>query len=152
MLHILLDIKTTVKTKVSKSFIGKIAKQVLDIVGIKKGVEISLLLVGEDKIRTLNRRYRGQNRVTDVLAFSQVESRKHFVAPKTGLLPLGDIIICYPQAKRQAKRFGHLVLTEVAILFTHGLLHLLGMDHEISQRRAKRMMELEKKIIRKLNL
>jgi len=152
MLHILLDIKTTVKTKVSKSFIGKIAKQVLDIVGIKKGVEISLLLVGENKIRTLNRRHRGQNRVTDVLAFSQIESRKHFVAPKIGFLPLGDIIICYPQAKRQAKRFGHSVLTEVAILFTHGLLHLLGMDHEISQRRAKRMMELEKKIIKRLNL
>jgi len=151
-MSITLDIKTTVKTKVSKSFLRKIAREVLDIVGIKKGAEISLLLVGENRMRTLNRQYRRQNCITDVLTFSQIESRKHFVTPKIEFLPLGDIIICYPQAKRQAKRFGHSVLHEVAILFIHGLLHLLGINHEISQKKAKRMMELERKIIRKLNL
>lgn len=151
-MRIALNIENTTKVRISKSFLEKIANQVLDILRVKKNVEVGLLLVSEDKMRALNKQYRGQNHITDVLAFSQTEPGKHFITPRVPVLSLGDIVICCPRAKKQARRFRHSVLTEVAILFVHGLLHLLGIDHEIGQRQAKKMMEVEKKIIKKLNL
>lgn len=152
MMYIALNIKNATKAKVSKSFLERIASQALDILKVRKNVELGLFLVGKDKMKALNSQYRGQDRVTDVLAFSQIESKKHFVIPRIPVLSLGDIIICYPQAKKQALRFGHSVSCEIAVLFVHGLLHLLGIDHETGQRQAKKMMELENKIIKELNL
>lgn len=150
MLNIVIQNKT--KAKVSKSFLKKIARQTVGALKVKKNFEVSLFLVGENKMKLLNKQYRGQNCVSDVLAFSQLESKEHFILPKTSVLSLGDVIICYPQAKRQAKKYRHSVFTEIAILFIHGLIHLLGINHEVGPRQAKRMMELEEKVIKKLKL
>lgn len=140
------------KAKISKSFLEKVAKQVIDILKVKKNCEVGLFLVGEAKIKELNKQYRKQNRVTDVLSFSQLESKVPFILPKTPILSLGDVIVCYPQAKRQAKQYKHKVLTEVTILFIHGLLHLFGIDHDLGRDQAEKMMKIEQKVIKRLKL
>ncbi|MDL2717296.1 MAG: rRNA maturation RNase YbeY [Acidobacteriota bacterium] len=87
--------------------------------GAKRPLPLSILLCGDRRMRTLNRAWRGRDVPTDVLSFSSGE--KEF---------LGDIVIDVPYAARQARRRGHALAREVQILLAHGLLHLLGYDHE----------------------
>lgn len=81
--------------------------------------EVSLVLVGDRRIRRLNRRYRQRDKVTDVLSFTSDEPSQ-----------LGEIIIDYQQIIRQAQRFGNSVWRELIFITTHGLLHLLGHNDE----------------------
>ncbi len=98
-------------------------------------VNISLSIVGERKIRELEQKFFGRDEVTDVLSFPQDEAMP---AGRQGeLMPdsmeghvLGDIVICYPQAKRQAMQWNRLVDEEIEFLACHGLLHLLGIHHD----------------------
>lgn len=111
---------------------------------------ISLAFVGEARIRTLNKFYRGKNKVTDVLSFG--EPRKHtksvpFTLPKGEVAYLGEIIICISQAARQAKKYKWSLEYELSRLFLHGLLHIFGYDHETSERDAERMELLEEEIL-----
>jgi probable rRNA maturation factor len=78
-------------------------------------------------MRRLNRQYAGDDHPTDVLSFSLREGEE-FIAPD-GPAPLGEVIISYPTALRQAEEAGHPVEDEVAHLLVHGILHLLGYDH-----------------------
>ena len=82
-------------------------------------VSLSILLCGDARMRRLNREWLGMDLPTDVLSFSSGE--RDF---------LGDIVIDVPYAARQARRRGHTLAREVQILLAHGLLHLLGYDHE----------------------
>jgi probable rRNA maturation factor len=87
--------------------------------------ELSILLCDDRVMRSLNRRHRGLDRPTDVLAFSMLEGRPF---PGAALL-LGDVVISVPYAARQARSAGRDPLAEVTLLLAHGLLHLLGCDH-----------------------
>jgi probable rRNA maturation factor len=90
-----------------------------------------LTLTGDEHLREYNRRYRGLDEPTDVLAFSAQEkpSDQRFQAPPGTEHWLGDIVISLPRARRQAKEAGHPINDEVRLLAVHGLLHLLGYDH-----------------------
>jgi len=93
--------------------------------------ELSVLLTGDDQIQELNRVYRKKNRPTDVLAFAMSEGEGPTSAPPRGAPRLlGDVIVSVPTARVQAKQAGHAALDEVTELLGHGLLHLLGWDHE----------------------
>lgn len=95
-------------------------------------VEVSLVIVGQYSMRRLNREYRGLDEPTDVLSFAQSESRdrrRRFTLPPDGVARLGDVVVSYPQAQRQAEERGGSVEQEVALLIVHGVLHLLGYDH-----------------------
>jgi len=93
---------------------------------------VSLLLCDDDAIRTLNRAYRGQDRPTDVLSFSQEEGPPMPSDGEDGAVPrvLGDVAISIETARRQAREAGWTLQEEVEALLAHGLLHLLGYDHE----------------------
>lgn len=90
-----------------------------------------LTLTGDEHLREYNRRYRGLDEPTDVLAFAAQEkpSDVRFQAPPGTENWLGDIVISLPRARRQAHEAGHPVNDEVRLLAVHGLLHLLGYDH-----------------------
>lgn len=88
--------------------------------------EVSVAFVDDASMRTLNRRFRGKNRPTDVLTFPADRS---YADPAQGGLPLGDIVISVDQARRQAADQGHSLATEVRYLLLHGVLHALGYDH-----------------------
>lgn len=97
--------------------------------GVVKGeVKISLSVVGERKIRELKRKYLGVDEVTDVLSFPLEEGE--LMPEDDDGLSLGDIVVCYPQAKRQAIQWNRTVDEEMEFLACHGLLHLLGIHHD----------------------
>jgi len=96
--------------------------------------EITLVIPGQERMQQLNREYRGKDRPTDVLSFSMSESRDQeddgFISPPDGIIHLGEIVISYPQAALQAEERSHSIREEVAVLIIHGVLHILGYDHE----------------------
>jgi probable rRNA maturation factor len=92
-------------------------------------LEVTLLLTGDPGLRRLNRDYRGLDRPTDVLSFAQLEGAPLALAPG-GTCALGDVAISFERAQRQATEYGHPLEREVGYLFVHGMLHLLGYDHE----------------------
>ena len=98
--------------------------------------ELSVLLANDRKIRTLNKQYRGQDRATDVLSFSQNEEEDN---PNSHLM--GDVVISTVTAKRQAAEHGLTVEEEIVLLLIHGILHLLGFDHERSDEEACNMKQ-----------
>ena len=117
----------------------KIAAELLIAVKHRRS-ELSIALIGDYEMRPLNAKYRKKNRTTDVLSFA-VEDY-----PKAGTKMLGDVVICVEQARRQAKERGTTLKSEMATLLIHGLLHLLGYDHERSTRQAKVMVAIERKL------
>ena len=88
--------------------------------------EVSFLLTDDERVHQLNKVYRKKDRPTDVLAFAMREGEFGGLAGET----LGDVIISVPTARRQAQEAGKDVLEEVTMLAAHGLLHLLGWDHD----------------------
>lgn len=127
--------------EVKRGWIKKIVRFTLRKVDVK-AAEISAAFVGDEKIKALNKRYRGKNKITDVLSFTyQIQDTRYKI-------PLiGEIIISYPQAARQAKKRGHSVNDEIKILLVHGVLHLCGYDHEKSEKEAKKMEELQLQLV-----
>ena len=96
---------------------------------------LSVAFIGDREMRTLNKRYRGRDKVTDVLSFEEIL----------------EILICYPQAKRQAKDLGHSTRDEVVFLLVHGVLHAFGYDHE-RPIDAQRMFPLQTQILTTLEI
>ena len=90
-------------------------------------VTFNVIFVDSDKIRQLNREYRGIDKETDVISFA-LEDGEANINFEFGRL-LGDIYICVPRMKAQAKEYGHSLAREMGFLTIHGLLHLLGYDH-----------------------
>jgi len=111
--------------------------------------ELSLLLVSDSGIRRLNREFRGKDQATDVLSFPQLEPArepKHDLAaamPDAPPLALGDIVISIDTARRQARELGENISGRIRSLLIHGMLHLLGYDHEGSMAEARRMFARE---------
>lgn len=108
--------------------------------------EIGILLVGDRRMQALNRRFRGVNRTTDVLAFAFREGPGGKLHPEQ----LGDVVICLPQVRRQARAAERSLHRETAWLLAHGILHLLGYDHERSRREAARMRRKEREVLRRI--
>ncbi len=105
-----------------------------------KDVELSLSLVRDGAIRELKREYFGVDAATDVLSFPAGDF------PGGGLRPLGDIVISLDTARRAAKDLGTTLERELALYLAHGLLHLLGHDHQ-SPKDARKMERLERKLL-----
>ena len=108
---------------------------------------MSILFVGDRAMRTLNRTYRGKDRTTDVLSFSLREG----AFPQLHRQVLGDIVISLPTAARQAKAAGDTVQREVDRLLVHGLLHLMGYDHEGGAAQERAMQSAERRLLRVLD-
>jgi probable rRNA maturation factor len=108
-----------------------------------EGARLSVLLCGDRRMRTLNARWRGKDRPTDVLSFPAFEASAASAAARRGKF-LGDLVIDVPYAARQARRRGHRLGSEVQILLAHGLLHLLGYDHETD---GGTMFRLQRRIL-----
>jgi probable rRNA maturation factor len=108
--------------------------------------ELSVLFIGDRAMRTLNRQYRGKDRTTDVLSFSLREGRFGGVQPNM----LGDIVISVPVAWQQAVDAGLTMQQELERLLVHGLLHLVGYDHERGAADARSMRMKERSLLRRL--
>ncbi len=124
-----------------RAALRRLARATLEGLGSAR-CELSIALVGDDEMQALNASYRGVERPTDVLAFALGEGEGG--APP-GLL--GDVVISVPTAARQAAERGTSLERELAALLVHGVLHLLGYDHERSAAEARRMRARERELL-----
>ena len=136
---------------VDEGWVRRIAQTVLKAEGVAPPYEVGLVFTDSETVKQLNRDYRGVDEPTDVLAFcmlSQKGADDSFALPPDGVTRLGEVIISYPQAVEQAKEQGHSPERELALLIIHGILHLLGYDHEEPEEEAE-MRTREKGLLEK---
>ena len=116
--------------------------------------EVSVTLVDNEGIRTLNAEYRDIDRATDVLSFPMYEGGE---IDETDVLEgepisIGDIVLSLERAEEQAREFDHSFEREVAFLCVHSVLHLLGYDHELGEAEEKDMFARQEEVLRKMKL
>jgi rRNA maturation RNase YbeY len=134
----MIEINNLTTNPIDEEFLKKVVKIVLE-----KETDLSIAFIGQGKMQKLNKIYRKKNRVTDVLAFpeSKVLLEKFKTGPTRKTQGLGEIVICLREVKKNAKKFGETFEKELARVLIHGILHLLGYDHEQSEEEAKKMEE-----------
>ncbi len=150
----------------AEDWLTYIANAALDVaLDGTEAAQMSLLITGDDTIRGLNAQFRGLDEVTDVLSFSAdhpghwegaAEPPKDaggfdFVMPPGELPPLGEVIVSYPQAQRQAEQRGVPLEHELALLVVHGVLHLTGHDH-LEPEESALMQSKERTALATLNI
>ena len=126
-----------------------IIQTTLEVLHINADIEMSVILVDDEKIHEINRDYRHIDRATDVISFALEDSEQFYMEgmPRE----LGDIFISVDHAKMQASEYGHSLRREMCFLFCHGCLHLLGYDH-MTEEEEKEMFHLQKVILDKLDI
>jgi probable rRNA maturation factor len=144
-------IKRSITLPVDKRWLENVALKVLAVEGIGSSTEMGLLITDSKTVQRLNRIYRSEDEPTDVLSFQMApdtseDDEPSFVNAPDGIKHLGEVVICYPQAMKQAKERGHSEARELALLIIHGTLHLLGYDHELPDD-AKIMRNEENQIL-----
>lgn len=130
------------RNKVNQVQLIKFAQAVLDYEG--KSGNATIVVTGNQEIRSYNLSYRNMDAPTDVLSFCDGS-----IDPETGEYYLGDIIISFMKARQQAQAEQHPVQTELALLTVHGMLHLLGYDHQTKTDR-KTMWDRQAKVLANL--
>ena len=121
----------------------RVAQKVLTELGLLEA-ELSLLLVNDAQIRVLNQQYLNLDKPTNVLAFPMREGEFATLHPHL----LGDLVISVETARRQMKRFGLDKTTMVILLMIHGILHLIGYEHEGTRKGAREMTLKQKELFR----
>ena len=116
-------------TGIDAGALERLAAHALDGEGVSKPAELSILLADDGVVRELNRTYRGTDAPTDVLSFAQGDGEA-FAVPEGAAPHLGDVVISVETARRQAAEYRQSLQDEVGHLLVHGILHLLGFDHE----------------------
>jgi probable rRNA maturation factor len=107
---------------------------------------VTVIITDDETIEELNLRYRGIAKPTDVLAFET-----DFTDPDLDSRYLGDVVISFPQARKQAESGGHELKQELQLLIIHGLLHLLGYDHDTADQKEK-MWSVQSSILDQLDI
>ncbi|MBO6046836.1 MAG: rRNA maturation RNase YbeY [Erysipelotrichaceae bacterium] len=127
----------------------KIIDTTLKHLDIDDDVELSAIIVDDERIHQINNEYRHIDRATDVISFALEDSDQFYVEgmPRS----LGDIFISIDHAINQAEEYGHSLKREMCFLFTHGLLHLLGYDH-MNEEEEKEMFALQDEILNQLDI
>lgn len=161
-----MKVKITVKNEVEKvlpesKILTKIAKLVLKECNQNKAkISVTVFYVDENNIQKINKQYRNKDKPTDVISFRMVDNpnfleliKKNFPVefdPASKTIYLGEIFICQEVAKKQAGEWGNSEQREIVELFCHGMLHILGYDHEKEDEMLV-MRELEHNICAKLD-
>jgi probable rRNA maturation factor len=147
-----ISVEQKLKVSLEEGWLQRIVLKTLEAEGVASPVEMGLVITDSKTVQKLNRTYRGKDQPTDVLAFhmspdTTQESELRFVDPPDGVSHLGEVVISYPQAVKQAQEQGHSVAQELALLIVHGILHLLGYSDELPEER-KQMKARENEILK----
>lgn len=125
--HITVEIFIESRYKVNRKKIIERVEYVINHKGVVAPVEVSIAIVGDRKMKSLNKKYRGIDSTTNVLSFPQMEGESSML-PKDRLV-LGDVVISYPVVIKESAQENMLVDEKVCELAEHGVLHLLGEHH-----------------------
>lgn len=134
------------QNKISDQILLSSGETTLLLDGVPDSPSLTLKITDDEEMTELNQRYRGINRTTDVLAFGA-----DFTDPDLESRYLGDVIISFPQAEKQALERGHAVEEELQLLVVHGVLHLLGYDHD-TQSGKEVMWAMQSQVLTELGL
>lgn len=141
----MVEIRDLTKKQLLKPYykdIKKYFKKVFQTLNIEDDFDMTLILVGKAKIRTINRDYRKIDKETDVISFAEIDSEDDFGLDNY----LGDIFINVDRVYSQAKAYKHSIKREFCFLFVHGCLHLLGYDH-MNKIDEDRMFKLQDEVL-----
>jgi probable rRNA maturation factor len=124
--------------RVDPAYVGRIRRTrlreairaALDCGCEERSVELTVVITADAHVKELNRTYRGVDAATDVLSFGLTDASQPFPSSSAARAYLGDVVISYPRAEKQAAAYGHTTDDELLLLAVHGALHLLGYDHE----------------------
>lgn len=130
-----------------RMLIRRCCNAVLKMEQFQGSVEVSVTMVDNSYIQSLNKQYRNKDVPTDVLSFPMVKDGKYEIDPDTNAQILGDIVISMEKVLEQSELYGHSFRREVAYLVAHGMLHLLGYDHENGGLEKRRMREKEDQVL-----
>jgi len=148
--HLDIQIDEPFRDQVGEERLRRVAEVTFTQENVDSPVALSLLITDDETVHQLNRTYRGVDRTTDVLAFAFQDDFDQGSFPRSpdGLTQLGEVIISYPKTIDQAKELGHQTEDELTILLIHGILHLLGYDHQLPKKedlmKAKELRILSK--------
>ena len=160
------DILGEISVPSVEDWLTRIAKEAMGVaIEGSDPAQMSLFITGDETVHNLNAKFRGLDEVTDVLSFSadhgghwegeadppEEADEFDFIIPPGEPSPLGEVIVSYPQAKRQAEERGVRLEHELALLVVHGVLHLAGHDH-MKLQETKLMQSLERAALAKLNI
>jgi probable rRNA maturation factor len=139
------------QVRIDKRWLRRLVKESLGAHGVDTEVELSLLITDDATVRDLNKKYRGKDKTTDVLSFALEADKRGgaaagFVMPPGEMVHLGEVIVSYPKAAEQAAERNRAVEDELALLVVHGVLHLLGYDHD-KPARERAMRSLEQRVL-----
>lgn len=141
-----------------EGWLQSVAEEAIVAEGVDAAAELGLVITDQEKIQELNLVHLGVDEPTDVLAFPMLggpgaeedeDAAAGFVSPPDGLSHLGEVIVSYPQAVIQAEERGDPVEREVATLVVHGILHLLGYDHDQAET-ERRMQARETEVLSRI--
>jgi probable rRNA maturation factor len=139
------ELRNRVRAPLPRGLLQRVARRVVAAEGLTGWLLLGVQLLDDDGLRRANLAQRGLDAPTDVLSFPLLPGLQpsgDFVLPPDEPANLGDVLISYPRAAQQAVEYGHGVEREVCYLLAHGILHLLGYDHqEAAERRAMRQRE-----------
>ena len=128
-------------------YLKEVINHTLEVMDAKESI-FTIIFVTKEEIHELNKQYRGVDRVTDVISFALEDA--HDVS-LSDIRVLGDIYICIDRMKEQAIEYNHSETRELSFLTVHGLLHLLGYDHQTKEEEEV-MFNLQRKILCDLNI
>ena len=133
-------VKQNKNTQKIKSIFSLIEKKIIDFLNIKDNIEINVLIVNDEEMQVINMETRGKNCTTDVLSLPlevEYENKKL----------LGDIIISMDKAIKQSEEMNNSLEEEISFLFCHGMLHLLGYNHN-NKKEEKKMIKLQDQVLK----
>jgi probable rRNA maturation factor len=143
--RVTIQIDSRFRAEVDQRSLQRVAEEVLRQEQVAEATELSLIVTDDETVHKLNRQFRSVDAPTDVLAFGAGGEGKFVSAPESPPY-LGDVVISYQRALAQAEELGHTVSEELKLLVTHGILHLLGYDHQ-EEAAARKMREKEERIL-----
>ncbi len=143
------DIQNLTTLPIDEDFVRRLVKKTLQYSPIKGTISVGVAFVGRAAIRELNGQYSGKNKATDVLSF---RSERKFITPKMTGAYLGEIVVCPAVVKNHAAKLGTTSRREFSHVIIHGILHLLGYEHENSSKKAEEMHGMEEKIMNAMKI
>ena len=141
------DIFNEYNYKEDYSYLNDVINHTFEILNIKNA-NMSLILIDDNKMKELNKEYRGVDRTTDVLSFA-LEDNNKIAEP---IRELGEVYVSIPKMIEQAKEYNHSEKRELSFLVCHGLLHLLGYDHTKSKKEEDKQFGLQDQVLNDLNI
>jgi len=143
---ILITVQDNFRELIADQILKSAAETVLLECGLPDSPSLLIKITDDEELNTLNLKYRGIDKTTDVLSFPA-----DFEDPDLESRYVGDVVIAFPRAEEQAQKRGHFVEAELQLLVVHGTLHLLGYDHG-DKTEKKEMWSIQSRILEKLGL